>query len=67
MTRFVIYELADGETVVAATEGLSWLAADAAYRREHPELAALADRERERATRVLSGLQRRPAPVASAA
>jgi uncharacterized protein (DUF302 family) len=27
MTRFVIYELADGETLVAATEGLSTLVA----------------------------------------
>lgn len=68
LTRFVIYELADGETTVAATEGLSPLVADAAYRREHPGLAALADRERERATHVLARLQRKQAgPMTSAA
>ena len=41
MTRFVVYELADGETVVAATEGLSRLVAACSL--EHPGLAALAN------------------------
>ena len=54
MTRFVIYELADGETVVAATEGLSRLVEECSL--EHPGLAALADRERQRAAAVLSRL-----------
>jgi uncharacterized protein (DUF302 family) len=59
MTRFVVYELADGETVVATTEGLSPLIADQAYRARHPGLAVLADRERERAASVLARLDRR--------
>jgi uncharacterized protein (DUF302 family) len=54
MTRFVIYELADGETVVTATEGLSRLLEACSI--EHPGLAALADRERARAAEVLSRL-----------
>lgn len=67
-TRFVIYELADGETAVAAAEGLSPLFHNSAYRSEHPGLAVLADRERERTTHVLARLQRKHAgPIASAA
>ena len=54
MTRFVIYELSDGETVVAATEGLSRLVEGCSN--QHPGLAALADRERARAAEVLSRL-----------
>jgi uncharacterized protein (DUF302 family) len=65
MTRFVVYELADGETVVAATEGLSPLLTDPTYRSEHPGLAALADRERERAAHVLVRLQHREATTAA--
>ena len=69
MTRFIVYELADGETVVAATEGLSPLLTDSACRSEHPGLATLADRERERAAHVLVRLEHREAttPVSSAA
>jgi uncharacterized protein (DUF302 family) len=54
MTRFVIYELADGETVVAATGGLSKVLDDCGA--EHPGLASLAEREGERADRVLARL-----------
>jgi uncharacterized protein (DUF302 family) len=59
MTRFVIYELADGETAVTATEGLWWLASDPAYRREHAQLVTLAELHRERAGRVLLDLRRK--------
>ena len=58
-TRFVIYELADGETVVAATEGLAPFLADRTRDTEHAALSALADREHERAARVLATLRRR--------
>jgi uncharacterized protein (DUF302 family) len=57
MTRIVIYELGDGETVVAVTDGLSSLLADSAYRLAHPKLASLSERERERASRVLSRIE----------
>ena len=56
-TTFAIYELADGETVVAATEPLFPLAADPEWRRDAPTLAAVADRECERVARVLGRLQ----------
>ena len=56
MTRFVIYELADGETVVSTTEGLSRLVESG--RIQPPGLAALADRERARGAEVLSRLLR---------
>jgi uncharacterized protein (DUF302 family) len=59
MTRFVIYELADGETAVTATEGLWWLASDPAYRREHAQLVTLAELQRERAGQVLRSLRRK--------
>jgi hypothetical protein len=65
MTRFVIYELADGETVVAATDGLSGLVG--ACRFDHLGLTALADRERERAAAVLSRLVGHRSPFQSAA
>jgi hypothetical protein len=65
MTRFVIYELADGETAVAATEGLWGLVE--ACRLDHLGLTALADLERERAAAVLSRLVGRRSQFHSAA
>ena len=40
-----IYELADGETAIEATEPFAPVLANAAWRSERPELAALADNE----------------------
>jgi uncharacterized protein (DUF302 family) len=53
---FAIYELADGESVVVAKEPLAPYASNATWRRDFPELAALADEEAERVARVLAGL-----------
>ena len=53
---FAIYELADGESVVVAKEPLAPNASDATWRRDFPELAAVADEEAERVARVLAGL-----------
>jgi uncharacterized protein (DUF302 family) len=66
LTRFVVYELVAGQTAVIVIEGLSPLISDSTCRGEHPAVAALADRERERVTRVLARLQR-AGPMASAA
>jgi uncharacterized protein (DUF302 family) len=55
-TTFVVYELADGETAVVVTEHLSRLAADPDWRRRAPDLASIADRERERVSRVVARL-----------
>jgi uncharacterized protein (DUF302 family) len=56
-TTFAIYELADGETAVVARPPLSSKADQDACRRDAPELADIADRERERVARVLARLQ----------
>jgi uncharacterized protein (DUF302 family) len=53
---FAVYELADGESVVVAKEPLAPYASNATWRRDFPELAALADEEAERVARVLAGL-----------
>jgi uncharacterized protein (DUF302 family) len=56
---FAIYELADGESVVVAKEPLVPYASNAAWRRDFPELAAMADEEAERVARVFAGLNER--------
>jgi uncharacterized protein (DUF302 family) len=68
-TRFGVYELADGQTVVVATAPMAPLADEVAWREPVPALAAVADRERERIARVLARLQHdsRQEPVQSAA
>jgi uncharacterized protein (DUF302 family) len=55
-TRFAVYELADGETVVAATAPMAPVADELAWREQAPALAAVADREREHIARVLDRL-----------
>jgi len=55
-TRFAIYELADGETVVTATEPMAPLADEPGWRESAPALARLADQERERIARVFDRL-----------
>jgi uncharacterized protein (DUF302 family) len=64
-TAFAVYELADGETAVVATETFSSLAANPAWRQDSPGLAAIADREDERIARVLDRMQHRPLQHAS--
>jgi len=60
-TTFAMYELADGETCVVVRDPFSSMAADPEWRRNNPELAAIADRESDKIGRVLSRLQERPA------
>jgi len=55
-TRFAIYELADGETVVTATEPMAPLADEPGWRESAPAVARLADQERERIARVFDRL-----------
>lgn len=59
-----IYELADGETAVEATEPFAPAISDAAWRRESPALAELADRESAQLARALARLQHVTTPVA---
>ena len=56
-TRIVIYELADGETAVLASEPLSPMASHERWRDDFPEIAAVADRESDRIARVLAAVQ----------
>ena len=63
---FAIYELADGESVVAAKEPLEPYTSDATCRRDYPELAAMADEEAERVARVFAGLNERSRRAPSA-
>jgi len=68
-TRFALYELADGETAVLASEPMAPMAAHPQWRADFPALAAAADREAERVARVLARVQqhsRAPARTASA-
>ena len=58
-TRFAIYELADGETVVTATEPMAPLADEPGWREHAPALARIADRERERIAHVFDRLTSR--------
>ncbi len=64
-TRFVLYELADGETAVLASEPLAPLAAHADWRAAFPDLAVLADRESNRVARVLDRVQHESADATS--
>jgi uncharacterized protein (DUF302 family) len=52
-----VYELADGETVVEATEPFAPVISDAGWRRAAPDLAALADRESAQLARALARMQ----------
>lgn len=52
-----VYELADGETAVEATEPFAPVISDAAWRRDSPELAALADKESALLAKALSRVQ----------
>jgi uncharacterized protein (DUF302 family) len=56
---FSIYELADGESVVVAKEPLVPYVDNAAWRRDFPELATMADVETEHVARVFAGLHER--------
>ncbi len=56
-TTFAVYELADGETAVVAREHLSPVAAQPQWRRDTPELAAIADLESERVAGVIRRLE----------
>jgi uncharacterized protein (DUF302 family) len=68
-TRFAMYELRDGETVVVAGRPIAPAADDEAWREHAPALAAIADREREGIARVLQHLRAigRQYPAQSAA
>lgn len=52
-----VYELADGETAVEATEPFAPVISDAAWRRSAPELAALADKESALLAKALGRIQ----------
>jgi len=56
---FAIYEVADGKSVVVAKEPLAPHASNTTWRRDFPELAAMADEEAERVARVFAGLSER--------
>ncbi|MGE3179495.1 MAG: DUF302 domain-containing protein [Vicinamibacterales bacterium] len=52
-----VYELADGETVVEATEPFAAVVSDPAWRHAAPDLAALGDREATQLARALSRIE----------
>jgi uncharacterized protein (DUF302 family) len=56
-----VYELADGESAVVVSEPFAALIDDAEWRRDAPELASIADRERLQVARVLERLRGRAA------
>jgi uncharacterized protein (DUF302 family) len=62
-----IYELADGETAVVAKEPLAPYTSNAAWQRDFPELAAMADDEAQRIARVFAALKQRSRPAPSRA
>lgn len=64
-TTFAVYELADGETAVAAREHLAAVAAQPEWRRDEPELAAIADRESGHIASVFRRLQAGASPRVS--
>lgn len=64
--RLAIYELADGETVVTATEPMAPLADEPGWREGSPALARIADQERERIARVFDLLTAAEKPHAAA-
>ena len=56
-TTIAIYELADGETAVAASPALAPVAFDLGWRAGRPAIAAIADRAAERLARTFARLQ----------
>ena len=69
-TTFAVYELADGETAIAASEPLLSVASDPGWRHDAVILTPIADRIRVRVARVLTRLQHaasQPASMASVA
>jgi uncharacterized protein (DUF302 family) len=64
-TTFAVYELADGETAIAAREPLYPVGADAAERRHAPALAVIADGETSRVARVFEALAHASSPPLS--
>jgi uncharacterized protein (DUF302 family) len=64
-TRLAIYELADGETAIVASEPLAPILTDGEWQRRSPELAMLAHAESARIARVLERLQHAGAGVAA--
>ena len=58
-TTFVIYELADGETVVVTREPLWPMSGDTTWREDEPSLARTAELECRRVARVLDRVQHR--------
>ena len=62
-TTIAVYELDNGETVVATRESLAPNADDPAWRAEEPGLATIADCERERIGRVIKRLRATPSAV----
>ena len=56
-TTIAVYELADGEAVVATRDGLATVEDDPAWRNQDPGLVSLADFEHERIGRVLARLR----------
>ena len=63
-TNVAIYELADQETAVAVEEPLAGLDFDRIWRRERPDLAAVAIEMEDRLARVLDALPRLSQPPA---
>lgn len=59
-TIVAIYEIDGERTAIVAQTPFSPVLGDHDWRREQPELAALADRETERLARVLAHLRERP-------
>ena len=53
-----VFELADGESAVEVCEPFAPIVSDPAWRRDAPDLAAIADRESEQIARALARLQR---------
>ena len=63
-----VYELADGETAVEATEPFGPVVSDPTWRRAAPDLAALADRESAQLARALARIEHvAPTPAGAAA
>ena len=56
---FALYELADGETAVVSKEPFWPQVNNAAWRRDFPQLAAMADEEADRVARVFAALKQR--------
>ena len=57
-----IYELADGETAVVASEPFAPVLSDYAWRQAAPEMATVADQESQQVARALRRLQRLATP-----